>query len=341
MQEHLASFLPDNSSLICIVFILFVTFLNWRGLKLVGPVAVVLVFFLLLPFVVLCMVGLPYMQPSRWLADTPLGYGAPGYSKTSWIALLNSIFWLFNYWDSASTLAGEVPEPGKAIPSALSWCMLVTVLNYLLPIVVCTAALPAQPWHTGFWVQAGYELGGHFLQLWIVVVAFASFTGQFLAGQASSSFELAGMAEIGQLPAYVATRNSHGVPILPLLMFVIVVFGVCFSGSLEFVITLSNSIYCIAELITYATFLELRWRCPNLHRPFRIPLNVVGCAILLIIPFLCSVVIVLQSFFNGQWSIAITLILAACAGPVLHSLIGMWRERSPNMFIQERQGMKA
>jgi amino acid transporter len=161
MQEHMASFLPQNSTLIISGFILVASFLNWRGLKLVGPAAVVLVFFLLLPFVVLCMVGLPYMKPSRWFLDSPLGYSSPAVSEINWMGLLNSIFWLFNYWDSASTLAGEVKEPEKSIPSALSWCMCTTVLTYLLPIVVCTAALPVQQWRTGFWVQAGYELGGH------------------------------------------------------------------------------------------------------------------------------------------------------------------------------------
>jgi amino acid transporter len=337
MSEHMASFLPDNATMITIVFIVVVSYLNWRGLKLVGPVAVVLVFFLLLPFLVLCMVGLPYMDPSRWFLSSPLGYGAPGDREINWLSLLNCVFWLFNYWDSASTLAGEVKEPERSIPSALSWCMIVTVLNYLLPIAVCTAALPVQQWKTGFWVQAGYELGGHFLQMWIVVVAFVSFVGQFLAGQASSSFELAGMAEIGQLPAILGARNSHGVPMLPLLLFVIVCLSVCFSGSLGVVITLSNSIYCLAELITYATFLELRWRQPMLARPFRIPLNVVGCAMLLIVPFLCSVTIVGTSVAQS-WGLGLSLVLAACAGPVLYFLVETMKQRKPELFVQHPVG---
>lgn len=336
MKERMASFLPDNSTLIITCFILVVTFLNWRGLKLVGPIAVLLVFFLLLPFLVLCMVGLPYMDTSRWLIDSPAGYGAPGVTEINWFGLLSTIFWLYNYWDSASTLAGEVQEPEKSIPSALSWCMIMTVMNYLLPIAVCAAALPVQTWSTGFWVQAGYELGGHFLQMWILFVAFASFVGQFLAGQASSSYELAGMAELGQLPAYLAQRNSHGVPILPLVLFIVVVFGVCFSGSLSFVINISNGIYCLAELMTYATFLELRWRHPTLPRPFRIPFDVLGCSMLLLVPFLCSITIVVHPFVTGNWGIGATLIVAACAGPVLYILVEKWRDYSPEVFIKPR-----
>ena len=41
-----------------------------------------------------------------------------------------------NYWDSVSTLAGEVPMPHKTFPRALFAAVVLVVLTYALPLMV-------------------------------------------------------------------------------------------------------------------------------------------------------------------------------------------------------------
>ena len=41
-----------------------------------------------------------------------------------------------NYWDSVSTLAGEVPMPHKTFPRALFGAVVLVVLTYALPLMV-------------------------------------------------------------------------------------------------------------------------------------------------------------------------------------------------------------
>jgi amino acid transporter len=41
-----------------------------------------------------------------------------------------------NYWDSVSTLAGEVPMPHKTFPRALCAAVILVVLTYALPLMV-------------------------------------------------------------------------------------------------------------------------------------------------------------------------------------------------------------
>ena len=41
-----------------------------------------------------------------------------------------------NYWDSVSTLAGEVPVPHKTFPRALFGAVILVVLSYVLPLMV-------------------------------------------------------------------------------------------------------------------------------------------------------------------------------------------------------------
>merc|ERR1719215_1442898 len=223
LDDRFLPFMPTNGTNVLLLFVLAMTWMNYRGLKLVGTASAIFVIFVMLPFVVLCAGSLPHLQPSEWLRTKPFGsnHVAPHLSTA-----IQTFIWCLNYWDSTSTLAGEVEKPQRVIPSALFSCCAMVILSYLIPILACTAALPGQTWATGFWVQAGSELGGATLQYWIFAAALVSFAGQFAAGQATVAYELLGMAELGQVPTCFMERNSDGVPIYSLGLSVIVLLGV-------------------------------------------------------------------------------------------------------------------
>lgn len=86
-------------------------FLNFRGLDIVGHAAEVTTLLTLLPFAVLALVAIPHMKPSQWLEVKPA-------EEIDWINYFNILFWCLNSWDSISTLAGEVRNPGKLMPRA-------------------------------------------------------------------------------------------------------------------------------------------------------------------------------------------------------------------------------
>ncbi|KAG0456889.1 hypothetical protein HPP92_022046 [Vanilla planifolia] len=75
------------------------TFLNYRGLTVVGWSAVCLGVFALLPFAIMGFVSMPKLKPSRWVKVD--------LHNVDWGLYLNTLFWNLNYWDSISTLAGE------------------------------------------------------------------------------------------------------------------------------------------------------------------------------------------------------------------------------------------
>lgn len=50
-----------------------------------------------------------------------------------WSTFINVMFWNLNYWDSVSTLAGEVDNPSKTFPKALMIGVAVVVASYLIP----------------------------------------------------------------------------------------------------------------------------------------------------------------------------------------------------------------
>jgi hypothetical protein len=43
-----------------------------------------------------------------------------------------------------------------------------------------------------------------------------------------------------------------------------------------------NAVYCFAELLEFAAFVWLRYKAPDLHRPYRVPLPAWGCALMML-----------------------------------------------------------
>ena len=68
----------------------------------------------------------------------------------------NTLFWNLNYWDSASTMAGEVERPERTFPRALAVAVVLIAVSYLLPLMAATGATDASPdaWVNGYLADA-------------------------------------------------------------------------------------------------------------------------------------------------------------------------------------------
>ncbi|RZS21401.1 hypothetical protein BHM03_00054035 [Ensete ventricosum] len=172
------------------------TFLNYRGLNIVGLSAVALTAFSLSPFVVMALLAIPRIRPRRWLAVNLQRANFRGY--------FNSMFWNLNYWDKASTLAGEVEDPSRSFPRAIFGAVVLVMASYLIPLLAGTGALDvstSEEWTDGYFAQVGMVIGGAWLRWWIQAAAAMSNMGLFEAEMSSDSFQLLGMSELGMLPA--------------------------------------------------------------------------------------------------------------------------------------------
>ncbi|KAK1650881.1 hypothetical protein QYE76_068686 [Lolium multiflorum] len=196
------------------------------------------------------------------------------------------MFWNLNYWDKASTLAGEVDEPRKTFPKAVFGAVGLVVGAYLIPLLAGTGALPAETaaeWTDGFFSEVGQRIGGPWLRVWIQAAAAMSNMGLFEAEMSSDSFQLLGMAEMGMIPAIFARRSRHGTPTYSILCSaagVVVLSFMSFQEIIEFL----NFLYGLGMLAVFAAFVKLRFKDPNLPRPYRIPLGSKGAAAMCVPP---------------------------------------------------------
>ncbi|GJM95346.1 hypothetical protein PR202_ga12068 [Eleusine coracana subsp. coracana] len=261
------------------------TYLNHRGLHLVGLSALALTAFSLSPFVALTALAIPKIRPSRWLAVDAKSIDLRGF--------FNSMFWNLNYWDKASTLAGEVEDPRRTFPRAVFVAVGLVVGAYLVPLLAGTGALPAETareWTDGFFAEVGDRIGGPWLRVWVQAAAALSNMGLFESEMSSDSFQLLGMAEMGMIPAIFARRSRHGTPTFSILCSatgVVILSFMSFQEIIEFL----NFLYGLGMLAVFAAFVKLRAKDPDLPRPYRIPLGTAGAAAMCVPPVVLIVAV--------------------------------------------------
>ncbi|KAF4364387.1 hypothetical protein F8388_006964 [Cannabis sativa] len=301
------------------------TYLNYRGLHIVGFSAVSLAIFSLLPFVVMSVLSIPRIKPKQWLVVD--------LKKVDWRGYFNSMFWNLNYWDKASTLAGEVENPSKTFPKALFGAVILVVFSYLIPLLAGTGALSSSPneWSDGYFAEVGLLIGGFWLKWWIQAAAAMSNMGLFEAEMSSDAFQLLGMSEMGMLPAIFASRSKYGTPTISILCSatgVIFLSWMSFQEILEFL----NFLYSIGMLLEFAAFIKLRIEKPDLNRPYRVPFETFGATMLCIPPAILLVLVMCLASVKTFFVSCAVIIL----GVFLYLILVLVKEKNLMQFISEQ-----
>ncbi|KAF3447875.1 hypothetical protein FNV43_RR08581 [Rhamnella rubrinervis] len=308
------------------------TYLNYRGLTIVGWVAVLLGIFSILPFVVLGFVAIPKYEPSRWLVVD--------IHNVDWNLYLNTLFWNLNYWDSISTLAGEVQNPKKTLPRALFYALILVVLGYFFPLLFGTGAVPLNrdAWTDGYFSDIAKIVGGVWLRWWIQGAAAMSNMGMFVAEMSSDSFQLLGMAERGMLPEFFAKRSRYGTPLIGILFSAS---GVVLLSWLSFqeIVAAENFLYCFGMILEFIAFIWLRVKRPAASRPYKIPIGTVGAVLMCIPP---TILICVVLFFSSL-KVFIISVVSIVIGFVMHPCLTYvekkrWLKFSVNSHLSDLHG---
>lgn len=280
------------------------TYMNYRGLTVVGWVAILLGVFSILPFVVMGLVAIPKLKPSRW--------SVVDLHTVDWGLYLNTLFWNLNYWDSISTLAGEVENPGRTLPRALFYALILVVWGYFFPLLISTGAVPLhrERWSDGYFSDIARMIGGVWLRFWVQAAAAVSNMGMFVAEMSSDSFQLLGMAEQGMLPEFFTKRSKYGTPLTGILFSAS---GVVLLSWLSFqeIVAAENCLYCFGMVMEFIAFVTLRVKYPTASRPYKVPVGTTG-AILMCIPPTIFVFVVLALAPPKVMVISLLAIMVGC-----------------------------
>lgn len=299
------------------------TYINYRGMDLVGDMSLTIFFLSMSPFVVFCLIGMFKVDPSRWLVQPDPniesmdeGNGAGFVATTAiggiiWRPYLNNLFWNLNSFDSASCFAGEISDPGRSFPRAMFGGILIVTVSYLLPLLVALGSTTAAQgdWVDGYLTTVVSNTVGTWLGAWVLFAAGISNLAMFMSEMSSDAFQILGLAERGYLPKIFAKRSRYGTPTWGLLVGAAVILAMSVTD-LSSLIEMLNFNYSISLVIEYCAFIRLRIARPNLKRPYRIPLNTFGCILMIIPPLVFTTIIMMLASYVTYIYAATTVVVA-------------------------------
>ena len=311
---------PGESWIVSLVVIWGATFINLRGAFRVGRVSVWIGLFVVTGFTLLAVVAIPRMHGIPWHPFTK-----PGQTPTAALGVaLSTVLWNYLGWDNASTVEGEIVDPGRAYPKALAIALPLVTLGYFIPLLPALGATNWTTWHEGGWpaiarVAAGPL--GPFLANWIAVAGMLSALALFNALLLAYSRIPLAMAADGFLPAAFARTDGNGTPRNAVL-----VSAVCYSlfalAPFGQLVVADVLLYALALFLEYGALVRLRRAEPDLRGPFRIPVGTGGVIALIVLPSVVMLATVGVSLVDGEFGLPAVVgsLVAAALGPVAYWL---------------------
>ncbi|KAA8545786.1 hypothetical protein F0562_020763 [Nyssa sinensis] len=139
------------------------------------------------------------------------------------------------------------------------------------------------------------------------------------------------MSEMGMLPAIFASRSKYGTPTVSILCSatgVIFLSWMSFQEILEFL----NFLYSIGMLLEFAAFINLRIKKPDLHRPYRVPLQTFGVTMLCLPPTLLLILVMCLASLKTYLVSGAVIIL----GVILYPTVNHAKDRKWAQFKKEQ-----
>ncbi|PRQ22703.1 putative amino acid/polyamine transporter I [Rosa chinensis] len=258
------------------------TYLNYRGLHIVGFSAVSLAVFSLCPFIVMAILSIPRIRFKQWLVVD----------------------------------FKKVENPSKTFPKALLGAVVVVVCSYLIPLLAGTEALnsPSSEWTDGYFAEVGMLIGGVWLKCDAFQLLGMSEMGMLPAVFASSYFPFTPIGpqertfkiefHIWELKLWNTYHKHTGVIFLSWMSF---------QEILEFL----NFLYAIGMLLEFAAFIKLRIKKPDLHRPYRVPFQTSGAIMICLPPALLLILVMCLASLRTILVSGVVIIVGLLLYPLL------------------------
>ncbi len=310
--------------LVSVALIAVITWINVRGIQMVGQVATALEIFIFVPVMAMIMIALmnwhhnpfvpliPPHQPTFKIFGVGLALG----------------LWLYSGYEQLSTVAEEVENPQRAYPQALAVVVPLSIAAYFLPTLAGLASAGEwQKWHTGYFSDAAKIIGGSFhghpwLGTWMTLAAMVGFVALLNSTVLTTTRMPFAMAEDGYLPAALTRKHSrYGTPWLAIVVSAII-YALLAWQSLGQLISVYIWLRSATTVLTVLSAWKLRRTKRDMPRAFVIPGGRMGLFYVVAAPVVMSLVALLGSDRFALIGGAIAMVL----GPVVYRLLAF---RSP------------
>ena len=273
--------------------------LNIAGVKVVSLTSLWLFFALSAPFVAIVLI-----------APFKIGALANAVTKptTSTVDILGGLLicmWNYMGWDNASTIATEVEKPQRTYPRAMLVAVVIVALSYVLPFAAMwMTGLKATAWETGSWADIAGLLGGPLLRIGVVLGGVISAFGMFNALVMSYSRLPLAMAQDGMLPGIFGKLHPKSRAPWVAILALALCWAMCLGLGFARLVTIDILLYGFSLMLEFIALAVLRFREPELARPFRVPGGLFGAIAIGIPPMLLLGFSIIRSEHEQVWNMS-------------------------------------
>lgn len=297
--------------LISLTLIGLMTWVNVRGIQMVGQVATALEIFIFIPVMTMIILALTHWQFNPfhpWIVPHQATF------KIFGVGLALGL-WLYSGYEQLSTVAEEVENPQRAYPRALALVVPLSIAAYFLPTFAGLASAGSwEKWHTGFFSDAAHTIGGTWLGTWMTIAAMVCNIALLNSTMLTTTRMPFAMAEDGYLPvALVRKHPRYGTPLLAITVSA-VLYALLAWQSLGQLISVYTWLRSATTLLTVLSVWKLRRTQPDLPRPFIVPGGRLGMLYVVGAPVLMSIVALL----GGDLFATAGGMIAMALGPLVY-----------------------
>ncbi len=193
------------------------------------------------------------------------------------VAAVGLIFVLYSFagWNAAAYIAGEIRRPERSLPRALIAGTIFVALFYLAINLFYFYALPASALAAEPVLPVAEKAASALLgpRASSIVSALLCLS---IAGAASSMIWAGprvtwAMAQDGVVPRALGARSGGGAPTTAILAQAVWVTLLLLTGTFEELVVYGGFAIALFSAAAVACVFVLRWRLPQLQRPFRVP----------------------------------------------------------------------
>jgi amino acid transporter len=266
---------------VCLTVIWASAGLNILGIVPVGRVSLILGAIVLTPFIVLF--GLAFYHHTGGLViPSP---SLKGIAFPSLGMALYTVMWNCLGWDNTTTYAEEVEKPVRSyLVSMLVAFAMVIVVYFLVIWVAQLSGINATVLTDKGFPALGTLIGGHWLGALLALGGMASTLGIYAAVLLSVSRVPQVMSEDSLLPARINKLHSRfQTPYVSIIICSVIV-SLMILWTFADLLIIDVTVYGAGLSLEYIALIKLRQSEPDTPRPFKIPLNITGLCLMLLLP---------------------------------------------------------
>jgi amino acid transporter len=331
--DYLGFYFPQltgrNHYLVAAALIAVITYVNVRGIQMVGRLSAVLEIFVLLPMAVMTVMALVQWKHNPFVPVVP---PHKPFSQVFGVGLALGV-WLYSGYEQLSTVAEEVENPRRTFPRALAVVVPLSIATYFLPTFGSLAALDNwQQWHGDYFSVAARLIGGPLLGAWVALAAMVANAALLNSTVLATTRMPFALAEDNFLPRFFTRLNPRfGTPAVS-----IVISGAIYAAFAMRTLTQLITVYAWLRVATSVMTVLAAWKLrqlqPGIARPFTIPGGRKGLYYAVVAPVLLGILAtagsVADSFHRGDRLVLLSAPAAILLGPLAYAVSQWWRRNS-------------